>query len=188
MGGHLEIERRFFLDESATKPWKLDTTASQIRQYYLHSPDICLKESSLFYKNHKLLSNITPEQKNIFEAASEWTSRIRFRDECATLTLKGKRTHSTAVELEWGIDVAVAELILKQMECPVVIKTRYLWTGDDGLVWEIDVFEGELLNLIIAEVELPSEDFPIIIPSWIGEEITGHHQWSNSSLARNGWP
>jgi CYTH domain-containing protein len=55
-------------------------------------------------------------------------------------------------------------------------------------VWEIDVFEGELLNLIIAEVELPNEDFSVVIPSWIGEEITGRHQWSNSSLARNGWP
>jgi len=185
---HLEIERRFFLDEGATKPWKMDATASKIRQYYLHSPDISLEEFSLFYKSHKLLSNITPEQKNIFEAANDWTSRIRFRDEHATLTLKGKRTHSSAVELEWAIDVAVAEHLLEQMECPAVIKTRYLWTGSDGLVWEIDVFEGELLNLIIAEVELPSEEFPVAIPSWIGEEITGHHQWSNSSLARNGWP
>lgn len=119
---------------------------------------------------------------------NEWTSRIRFRDDCATLTLKGKRTHSSALELEWTIDGVTATHIVEQMECPTVIKTRHVWTGPDGLVWEIDVFEGDLRNLIIAEVELPSEDYPVVIPSWVGEEITGLHQWSNSNLARYGWP
>lgn len=188
MENHREIERRFFLDEEGPQPWKLDSITSKIRQCYLHSPDISLRESGLFYKNQNLLSSITLEQKNIFNSTVEWTSRIRFRDECATLTLKGKRTHSSAIELEWTIDVDAASHIVERMECPTVIKTRHVWTGSDGLIWEIDVFEGELLNLIIAEVELPSEDFPVIIPSWIGEEITGLHQWSNSSLARNGWP
>jgi len=186
--GDLEIERRFFLNETESQPWKLNSIASKIRQCYLHSPDISLRDSSLFYKGQNILNNITPEQKNIFLLNNEWTSRIRFRDDCATLTLKGKRTHSSALELEWTIDGVTATHIVEQMECPTVIKTRHVWTGPDGLVWEIDVFEGDLRNLIIAEVELPSEDYPVVIPSWVGEEITGLHQWSNSNLARYGWP
>ena len=188
MGGHLEIERRFFLNDEEAQPWKLDSITSRIRQCYLHSQDISLRESGLFYKNQKVLTNIGLEQEKIFNSTDEWTSRIRFRDECATLTLKGKRTHSSAVELEWMIDDAVAAYIVEQMECPTVMKTRHVWTGSDGLVWEIDVFEGELLGLIIAEVEIPNENYSVVIPSWVGEEITGRHQWSNSSLARNGWP
>ena len=135
-----------------------------------------------------MLSGIALEQKNIINSTDEWTPRIRFRDECVTLTLKGKRDHASAIELEWAIDGVIASHIVEQMECPTVMKTRHVWTGPDGLVWEIDVFEGDLLNLIIAEVELPNEDYSVDIPSWIGEEITGRHQWSNSSLARNGWP
>jgi CYTH domain-containing protein len=185
---HLEIERRFFLNDKEAQPWKLDSITSRIRQCYLHSADISLRGFDLFYKNQKMLSGIALEQKNIINSTDEWTSRIRFRDECATLTLKGKRDHASAIELEWTIDGVIASHIVEQMECPTVMKTRHVWTGPDGLVWEIDVFEGELLNLIIAEVELPNEDFSVVIPSWIGEEITGRHQWSNSSLARNGWP
>lgn len=188
MGGHLEIERRFFLNDKEAQPWIMDSITSRIRQCYLHSPDIFLRGSDLFYKNQKMLSSIALEQKNIINSTDEWTSRIRFTDERVTLTLKGKREHSSAIELEWTIDDVVASHIVEQTECPTVIKTRHVWTGPDGLVWEIDVFEEELLNLIIAEVELPNEDYPVVIPSWIGEEITGRHQWSNSSLARNGRP
>ena len=188
MGEHLEIERRFFLHEGAAQTWKQDSIGSKIRQCYLDSPNISLRGSDLFYKNQKMLTSITPEQENIFNSTDEWTSRIRFQDECTTLTLKGKRTHSSAIELEWTIDDVVAAHIVEQMECPTVMKTRHVWTGVDGLVWEIDEFEGDLLGLTIAEVELPSENSPVAIPSWVGEEITGRRQWSTSSLARNGWP
>ena len=44
-------------------------------------------------------------------------------------------------------------------------------------------FEGELSPLILAEVELPSEDATVELPAWLGEEITGDHSWSNASLA-----
>jgi CYTH domain-containing protein len=51
-----------------------------------------------------------------------------------------------------------------------------------NLTWEIDVFEGKLAGLIIAEIELPSEDFEIDIPSWVGEEVTSDPSYLNAEL------
>ena len=55
--------------------------------------------------------------------------------------------------------------------------------GSDGLLWEIDEFEGSLAGLILAEVELESQDQLVEIPSWIGMELTGLGNWSNAALA-----
>ena len=66
---------------------------------------------------------------------------------------------------------------------PTVIKTRYLWNGEDGLLWEVDEFEGSLSGLVIAEVELEEEDQEVIIPSWVGLELTHLKGWSNAALA-----
>ena len=56
-------------------------------------------------------------------------------------------------------------------------------TGADGLVWEIDEFEEGLAGLILAEVELSSEQQAVELPSWIGIELTGLRNWSNAALA-----
>ena len=188
MGDYIEIERRFFLNDDAEQPWKQPALASQIRQHYLDSSKISVKQSKLSYNEVVVHMNITPEQTDTYETVDDWTSRIRFRNEEAILTLKGKRTHASALELEWEIDAVTAGTIPGLTECPTVFKTRYTWKAADGLLWEIDEFEGPLTGLILAEVELPNEEFPVLLPEWIGEEITGLHQWSNSSLARNGWP
>ena len=62
-------------------------------------------------------------------------------------------------------------------------KTRYYWSGADKTVWEIDEFEGGLAGLILAEVELDSENQTIELPSWLGLELTGLANWSNAALA-----
>ena len=51
------------------------------------------------------------------------------------------------------------------------------------MVWEVDEFEGGLAGLVLAEIELPNIDHEVILPEWLGMEITGLHQWSNSTLA-----
>ena len=55
--------------------------------------------------------------------------------------------------------------------------------GSDGLVWEVDEFEGALAGLVLAEVELPSSQTEVVLPSWVGQEITGLRSWSNRALA-----
>ena len=66
---------------------------------------------------------------------------------------------------------------------PTVVKTPYLWNGDDGLLWEVDEFEESLSGLVIAEVELEREDQYVTLPSWTGLELTHLKGWSNASLA-----
>ena len=78
------------------------------------------------------------------------------------------------------------ELIVKNMNYPYVKKQRMVFPVKDGLFWEIDDFRGDNLGLIIAEIEIPSEKYPIELPNWLGEEITGEDgEWSNHALAIN---
>ena len=64
---------------------------------------------------------------------------------------------------------------------PLVEKTRYEieWAGR---VWEIDVFAGDNEGLVVAEVELASEDEPVEIPPWVGEEVSGDPRYYNANL------
>ena len=55
---------------------------------------------------------------------------------------------------------------------PTVKKIRHYWNGDDGLFWEVDEYEGSIAGLIIAEVELESEDQNVDLPEWLGLELT----------------
>jgi len=97
--------------------------------------------------------------------------------------LKGKRTHASATELEWNISLELAEEIINSKRHPSITKTRYHWKGKDGMVWEVDEFEGGLAGLVLAEIELPNIDHHVTLPEWLGVELTGLHQWSNSTLA-----
>jgi len=49
-------------------------------------------------------------------------------------------------------------------------------------LWEVDEFEGENKGLIVAEIELESEDESFEIPAWIGNEVTHDPRYYNSSL------
>jgi adenylate cyclase len=61
-------------------------------------------------------------------------------------------------------------------------KTRHIVKAN-GHVWEIDVFEGANFGLVLAEVELQSEDEQIVLPSWIGIEVSDDPRYFNSYLS-----
>ena len=183
MEEHLEIERRFFVDQEGEKPWKVLDASSKVIQYYLDANFLHLQGYTLIYNGAVEIIQLEEETRAVYLNEKDWTVRIRLRDESTTLTLKGRRTNATATELDWNIERDPALKIVVQREHPFVEKRRYLWNGADGFVWEVDEFEGELSPLILAEVELPSEDATVELPAWLGEEITGDHSWSNASLA-----
>jgi CYTH domain-containing protein len=54
----------------------------------------------------------------------------------------------------------------------VLEKTRH-YVLHDGLTWEIDVYEGLLAGVVIAEVELDRADRRLDFPDWVGREVTG---------------
>jgi adenylate cyclase len=114
----------------------------------------------------------------------ERTVRVRLSGTRAFLTVKGKPTGSGASrdEYEYEISARDAQEMLDRIAIrPAVEKTRYRVTAG-RLVWEIDVFGGENEGLVVAEVELPSEGMAVILPNWIGEEVTGDPRYYNNNL------
>ena len=125
-------------------------------------------------------------------AASEEgvTVRMRLRaDGQAWLTLKAPASGIARHEFEYPLPSADAEA-LWDLAPQRVIKTRYplALSGGD---WVVDCFEGENAPLVLAEVELDSDDAPLELPTWCGQEITGDGRWSNAALAStplSAWP
>jgi len=109
--------------------------------------------------------------------------RIRVLDDKkARLTVKIGRSTMTRDEFEYDIPVGDAEELLKEAVGIVIEKTRHR-VPHDGFVWEVDVFAGEHHGLVIAEVEMDSEDDNPTLPAWIGREATGDFRYSNQALA-----
>ena len=181
MAINTEIERRFLVDGRDDKPWRECHSKVNIKQFYLDSAALEINQKSIAYSGFELVK-ITPEEHEILVGENNWVSRIRIANEDVILTMKGKRLHASATELEWKINSMPNIQFLEQL--PHVIKTRYNKIGNDGLLWEIDEFEGSLAGLILAEVELESQDQIVEIPSWIGMELTGLGNWSNAELAK----
>ena len=180
MAINTEIERRFLVDGRGDKPWRECDSKINIKQYYLDSAALEINQQSIAYSGFELVK-ITPGEYSILVGEDNWVSRIRIADQNIILTMKGKRLHASATELEWKINSLPSMQNLEQL--PHVIKTRYNKLGSDGLLWEIDEFEGSLAGLILAEVELESQDQDVEIPTWIGMELTGLGNWSNAALA-----
>jgi adenylate cyclase len=113
------------------------------------------------------------------------TVRVRIVGERAYLTLKGPTQGMSRSEFEYDIPVQDADILLKTLcQKPWIEKWRYrIPLGD--LVWEVDEFLGENQGLIIAEVELTSEDQTLELPDWIGQEVTSDRRYYNSNLVKN---
>lgn len=114
--------------------------------------------------------------------------RIRlYEDGRAKLTMKAGRSGMTREEVEFAVPEHQAREMLSLAIGNVIEKVRYL-VSYKGFVWEIDVYEGELAGLVVAEVEMNSEDDHPAIPPWVGHELTGDPAYSNQSLAFYGLP
>lgn len=110
------------------------------------------------------------------------TVRVRLAGEKAYLTIKGPYSQSGRAEFEYAIPVADAEEMLNTLcHRPLIEKVRYRIPFDD-VTWEVDEFGGENQGLILAEVELSSPTQPIVIPDWIGLEVTQDARYYNSNL------
>lgn len=108
--------------------------------------------------------------------------RVRVKGSQAVLTIKGERIGIAAPEFEYPIPVADAEELLADL-ClrPLIEKVRYE-VAHAGLTWEIDVFSGDNEGLVLAEVELESEDQEVELPGWAGPEVSDDRRYSNASL------
>lgn len=110
------------------------------------------------------------------------TVRVRIAGDAAFLTIKGATRGATRAEFEYGIPPADARQLLAMSDGPVVEKIRHL-CPHAGMTWEVDEFLGANAGLVVAEIELQSEDQAFDRPSWLGEEVTGDARYVNANLA-----
>ncbi len=109
------------------------------------------------------------------------TIRVRQTPGKGFLTIKGLSVGATRPEYEYEIPVQEAKELLDRFSVAELSKTRYTITFA-GKVWEVDEFHGDNSGLIIAEIELTSEDESFELPGWVGREVTGEEKYYNSNL------
>jgi adenylate cyclase len=115
----------------------------------------------------------------------ERTVRVRTTGDKGFITIKGMSVGATRSEYEYEIPLADANEMLERLcERPLIEKTRYR-VSHEGLLWEIDEFEGDNRGLIIAEVEFKDQTQSVTLPGWIGQEVTGDPRYFNANLVAN---
>jgi len=116
----------------------------------------------------------------------ERTVRVRIKGDKGFITIKGIGSASGASRYEWEKEIPASEVeeLLQICEPGVIDKTRYLVPAGPHM-FEVDEFYGENQGLVVAEVELGSEDESFAKPEWLGEEITGDVRYYNSMLMKN---
>jgi len=111
----------------------------------------------------------------------EKTIRLRIKDKDAYVTIKGPTKGITRAEFEYKIPIADAQIMIDTFNLKVLKKKRFEVRMNKTL-WEIDVFEGALSGLILAEVELQSEDETFEKPPWLGQEVSHLAAYYNANL------
>lgn len=142
-----------------------------------------LTTSEAFKKEAFAENRIT---QGYLSSVPERTVRVRIKGNKALLTIKGASNESGLSRFEWEKEIPVEEAtaLLKLCEKGVVDKTRFeVKVGDH--IFEIDEFYGENTGLIVAEVELKSENETFEKPIWLGKEVTNENRYYNSNLSKN---
>ena len=156
-------------------------------------------------KKYRELAVPTYYRQGYIPTVNGMTVRIRIAGTHAFTTFKDHAVGLTRHEFEYEIPIDDAQQMLSLMCAqPQIEKHRYVIplekcldaAGDpcsaylpdgttiSGLHWEVDEFHGDNEGLIVAEIEVPSEDVKMTLPAWIGEEVTGDHKYYNSQLCK----
>jgi len=153
----IEIERKFLL---ANDGWRTQADNGVVmRQGYLNSVSFDNKQKS--------------------------SVRVRIAGDQANLNIKGATLGITRQEYEYPIPLADAHELLDTLaDGPLIEKTRY-HVQHGTHTWEIDVFAGDNQGLVVAEIELASEDEVFARPAWLGEEVSADTRYYNVCLVRH---
>ena len=121
-------------------------------------------------------------KQGYIQTVDHTTVRVRIRDKDAFLTIKGKSEGATRLEFEYPIPLNDATEMLKNLcSTSVIDKTRYL-VKHEGHIWEVDIFKGNNKGLVVAEIELKSENEVFTLPTWVTKEVTEDTRYFNSNL------
>ncbi len=125
-------------------------------------------------------------RQGYLSSVPERTVRIRVKGESGFITVKGKSNASGLSRFEWEKEIPLceAEELLGICEPGIIEKTRYLVQSGEH-TYEVDEFYGVNEGLIIAELELKSEDETFFKPEWLGDEVTGDKRYYNAYLVKH---
>ncbi len=111
--------------------------------------------------------------------------RVRIEEQEAMLTIKSRTVGAARGEWEYPIPLADAQTLLDQVcEHPIIEKRRHR-IPHAGMLWEVDEFLGENAGLVVAEIELETEDQAFARPDWLGAEVTHDPRYANANLLRH---
>ena len=118
-------------------------------------------------------------------SSEELVVRVRTLDERGFLTIKSRSNAAGISRNEWEYEIPYAEAReLLSYSRGTIAKRRYLVPAGEH-TFEVDCFEGANLGLVVAEVELGSEEEPFMRPQWLGREVTGDKRYYNSQLLKH---
>lgn len=123
--------------------------------------------------------------QGFLSTAPERTVRVRIKDDKGFITVKGISNESGTSRYEWEKEISTedAKDLLKISEPGVIEKTRF-HVKSGNHIFEVDEFYGTNEGLVVAEIELDSEDQSFLKPAWLGEEVTGQIKYFNSMLMK----
>jgi adenylate cyclase len=148
----------------------------EIERKFLVKSDAFLKE---FKKQNRIV-------QGYLSSVPKRTVRVRIKNDKGYLTIKGESNESGLSRMEWEkeIDVKEAQILLQICESGIIDKIRYDIEFKNH-TFEVDVFEGNNKGLVIAEIELQSENDSFEKPNWLGKEVTGDEKYYNAYLSKN---
>ena len=126
----------------------------------------------------------TPYHQGYLSRDPDRTVRVRVAGESAYLTIKGRTHGLSRQEFEYPIPALDAVQLLALCDGPLIEKTRYV-VEHRGHRWEIDEFSGDNSGLVLAEVELLQVNEAVVLPPWVGREVSDDPRYYNSNLAVN---
>ena len=111
--------------------------------------------------------------------------RIRRSDDDYYLTYKSRGLLARE-EYNLPLNAKSYEHLKPKADGRVIEKKRYLIPLDTGLTVELDVFDGDLAPLVLAEVEFESEEEAkaFVPPAWLGRDVTFDPHYHNSTMSR----
>ena len=124
-------------------------------------------------------------RQGYLSSVPECTVRVRAKGEKGYITIKGLAADGGLSRFEWEKEITLEDVkeLLNLCEKGVIDKTRYL-VEVGGHTFEVDEFYGENEGLVVAEIELSSEDEIFERPEWLGREVTGDTRYYNSMLMK----
>lgn len=139
--------------------------------------------------NLDLWKNVIPAKSSVILQAYMLTDpnktiRVRTKNEKGFITIKGKTNGASRLEFEYEIPLMEAHELIENFCTNKIEKVRHE-IFVKGKLWEVDEFKDLNIGLIVAEIELSSENEEYAIPEWVGENVTSDMRYANSNLAIN---